>query len=138
MDTLWEALFLLLVAALCTAADGTAGPIWIAGDDTVIKHYGRRIWGAGLYRDAVRSSRKHTVFSWGHNWTVLVMVLKVPLLEERFVALPILARLNPKFPGDGKAKKKKGSRGGTTSEEDIKAKRGGRRGTDIVDEEEEY
>ncbi len=34
MDALWEALFLLLVAALCTTADGTCGRIWIAGDDT--------------------------------------------------------------------------------------------------------
>ena len=111
MDVLWEALFLLLVAALCTAPDGTVGRIWIAGDDTLIKHYGRRIWGAGSYRDAVRSSRKHTAFSWGHNWTVLVMVVKVPLLQERFVALPILARLNPKLPHDAKTKKKgKGSK----------------------------
>lgn len=106
MDVLWEGLFLLLVAALCMAADGTVGPIWIAGDDTLLKHYGHRIWGAGLYRDAVKSSRKRTVFSWGHNWTVLVMIVKVPLLEERFVALPILARLNPKLPGEGKTKSK--------------------------------
>jgi hypothetical protein len=100
MGPLWEMLFRLLVKVFVTGVGlsrRSSDPvIWIAGDDTLSKHYGRKIWGAGLYRDAVRSSKKHTAYAWGLNWVVLAMIVKVPLLKERFIALPIYARLNPK------------------------------------------
>jgi len=100
MDTLWKIHFLLLVKILLIRRHGlwksSTPTIWIAGDDTLSKHYGRKIWGAGLYRDAVRSSKKHVAYAWGLNWVVLAMVVKVPLLKERFIAWPIYARLNPK------------------------------------------
>ena len=101
MDDLWRALFVLLVRVFlthCKPGEQTAPPtIWLAGDDTLSKHCGRKIWGAGLYRDAVRSSKKHTAYAWGLNWVVLAMVVRVPLLKERFIALPVLARLNAKI-----------------------------------------
>ena len=101
IDDLWRALFICLVRVFvshCNPGEQTAAPtIWIAGDDTLSKHSGRKIWGAGLYRDAVRSSKKHTAYAWGLNWVVLAMVVRVPLFKERFIALPILARLNPKI-----------------------------------------
>lgn len=100
MDPLWETLFRLLVrvfvATGCISGGSGHPVIWIVGDDTLSKHSGRKIWGAGLYRDAVRSSKKHPAYAWGLNWVVLAMVVKVPLLKERFIALPIDARLNPK------------------------------------------
>lgn len=100
MEPLWKMLFLLLVKVLVTrraeSEEFSVGTLWLAGDDTLSKHYGRKIWGAGLYRDAVRSSKKHTAYAWGLNWVVLAMVAKVPLLKERFIALPLYARLNPK------------------------------------------
>lgn len=100
MDVLWKVLFLLLVntfyPALAPSSPNSVPTIWIAGDDTLVKHYGRKIWGAGLYRDAVRSSKKYPAYAWGLNWVVLAMVAKVPLLKDKFIALPILARLNPK------------------------------------------
>ena len=71
-------------------------PIFLVGDDTLIKHYGRKIWGAGLYRDAVRSSKKYPCYAWGLNWVVLAIVWELPLLKGHCIALPILARLNPK------------------------------------------
>ncbi len=93
MDSLWKALFLLIVATFVKKN----AVIWIAGDDTLAKHRGPKIWGAGLYRDAVRSSRQHIAYAWGLNWVVLVMVVKVHLLnKEHLIALPILARLNVK------------------------------------------
>jgi hypothetical protein len=98
MDVLWRVLFYLLVVTFCGALGECGITIWIAGDDTLVKHYGRKIWGAGLYRDAVRSSRKHVAYAWGLNWVVLAMIVKVPLLNERYIALPIMARLNPKTP----------------------------------------
>ena len=68
----------------------------IAGDDTLAKHHGHKIGGAGLYRDAVRSSQKYPAYAWGLNWVVLALIVKVPALKDQFIALPILARLHPK------------------------------------------
>jgi len=96
MDPLWRVLCLVMVNVLVSGRGESNEPIWIAGDDTLCKHYGRKIWGAGLYRDAGRSSKKHTAYAWGLNWVVLAMVIKVPLLKDRFMALPIYARLSPK------------------------------------------
>lgn len=105
MDTLWEVLFRLLVAAL--HVEGTC--IHLAGDDTLAKHRGPKIWGAGLYRDAVRSSRRHPAYAWGLNWVVLAMVVPVRLLgAEHLIALPILARLNAKEARAGRRPKRKG------------------------------
>jgi len=93
MDTLWEVLFRLLVAAF--HVEGTC--IQLVGDDTLAKHRGPKVWGAGLYRDAVRSSRRHPAYAWGLNWIVLAMVVPVRVLgTEHLIALPILARLNAK------------------------------------------
>lgn len=100
MDELWKLLFLFLVKVF---PDGCNQPheysentIWIAGDDTLSKHYGRKIWGAGVYRDAVRSTKKHVAYAWGLNWVVLTMIVKLPLGRDRFIGFPIYARLNPK------------------------------------------
>ena len=98
MDALWHALFRLLVAAFRVGAT----PIGLAGDDTLAKYRGPKIWGAGLYRDAVRSSRRHPAYAWGLNWVVLAMVVQVRLFHrEHLIALPILARLNAKEPHEG-------------------------------------
>lgn len=97
IDALWKTLFLLLVQLFALSRrDSTPPRIWIAGDDTLSKHFGRKIWGAGLFRDAVRSSKKRVAYAWGLNWVALAMIVRVPLLRDRFLALPILARLNPK------------------------------------------
>lgn len=54
MDELWKVLFFMIIKLLPDQQS-----IFIVGDDTLLKHYGRKIWGAGLYREAVRSSKKH-------------------------------------------------------------------------------
>ena len=103
-DDLWEALFLLLVKLFAVPSDPSdpSSPpvIYLAGDDTVSKHTGPKIWGAGLFRDAVRSSRRLVAYAWGLNWVVLAMIIKVPLLNDRYIAVPILPRLNPKTNDD--------------------------------------
>ena len=73
IDTLWE----ILVDILCHLLPKDK-PILLVGDDSLIKHYGRKIWGAGLYRDAVRSSKKYPAYAWGLNWVVLTMVIELP------------------------------------------------------------
>ena len=62
MEPLWEMLFPLLVKVFVTVgriSGGSGHPVlWIAGDDTLSKHSGRKIGGTGLCRDVVRSSKK--------------------------------------------------------------------------------
>lgn len=105
MDTLWQ----LLVDIICNLLPKDK-PIVLVGDDSLIKHSGRKIWGAGLYRDAVRSSKKYPAYAWGLNWVVLTIIIELPFLHGHRVALPIMARLNPKAQtpkkkGRGSAKK---------------------------------
>ena len=70
--------------------------ILLAGDDTLEKHTGLKIHGAGIFRDTVRSTRKFTAYAWGLNWAVLAVILPLPFLKDHYIALPILARLCPK------------------------------------------
>jgi len=117
MDPLWKMRFLLLLKVLVGERDECGSPIlYLAGDDTLSKHFGRKIWGAGLYRDAVRSSKKHTAYAWGLNWVVLTMIAKIPLLGDHFIAWPICARVNPKMEteaagaGQKKGRRRKGTK----------------------------
>ena len=100
MDPLWKMLFLLRVRVLVwgprEAQESAVPSLWLAGDDTLAKHGGRQIGGAGLDRDAVRSSKQHTAYAWGLQWVVLALIVRLPLIKDRFIALPIYARLNPK------------------------------------------
>lgn len=113
MDILWQQLFFMIVKFLPLNK-----PILIVGDDTLAKHYGKKIWGAGLYRDAVRSSKKYPAWCWGLNWVVLTVVFEMPLLKGHYIALPVMARLNPKTPSAEKKQKKK--KGGLQKNKEIK------------------
>ena len=42
------------------------GSIRLAGDDTVDGHRGKKVFGKGRHRDAVRSSHSYTAFRFGH------------------------------------------------------------------------
>lgn len=93
MDRLWKILLRLIVATLAPEAS-----VWLVGDDTLLHHSGRRIFGAGVFRDAVRSTRKVVAYAFGHNWVLLCVVVRVPFLTTVHLALPVLARLRPKAP----------------------------------------
>ena len=68
--------------------------VFLAGDDTLLARCGLKVFGAGMHRDAVLSSRGHTVTRWGHCWVVLCVVIESRRTPGRFFALPILARLD--------------------------------------------
>lgn len=61
-------------------------------DETVAEHRGPKVYGKGCYRDAVRSSRKHTSFRWGHQWVTLAILVRFPFARRPW-ALPILTAL---------------------------------------------
>lgn len=67
--------------------------VFLAGDDTLLNRRGLRMFGAGMHRDPLLSSRGFTVVRWGHCWVVLCVVIESPRTPGYYFALPILARL---------------------------------------------
>jgi DDE superfamily endonuclease len=66
--------------------------IQVAIDDTLAPKKGPHVFGIASHLDAVRSTRQRKVFSFGHVWVVLAVVVRVPF-SERTWALPVLFRL---------------------------------------------
>ncbi len=68
-------------------------PIVAAVDDTLNRKTGKRIWAAGMHHDPILSKGKRCVFSFGHNWVVLSIQLRLPFAPDKVWSLPILMRL---------------------------------------------
>lgn len=84
----WGKLLLSVALRLVAAAE----PIRLVLDDTLAPKKGAQVFGLGSHLDAVRSSRKHRVFTFGHCWVMLAVLIPVPFSERRW-ALPLLFRL---------------------------------------------
>jgi hypothetical protein len=78
-----------------------SGPIRLVGDDTVDEHRGRKVFGKGRHRDAVRSSHSYTAFRYGHKWVVLAILVRFPFATRPW-ALPVLVVLYRSPPKDKK------------------------------------
>lgn len=85
-DELGRLLFLKLIALLRCAE------ITIAIDDTLAPKKGPKVFGLGTHIDPVRSTRRHRIFTFGHVWVVLAVLVKMPMTSRPW-ALPILFRL---------------------------------------------
>jgi hypothetical protein len=68
------------------------GPIFLAGDDTVDEHKGKKVYGKDRHRDPVRSTHSYTAFRWGHKWLVVAVLVALPFTRRRW-ALPLLVAL---------------------------------------------
>jgi hypothetical protein len=90
MDALWKLLTLLLVKTFAAS-----GVIELDLDDTLFHRCGRKVTGAGWWRDAVRSTRRRTVYAWGLNLVVLTLRVTAPWGGEP-LGLPIQMRLHRK------------------------------------------
>jgi len=64
----------------------------LALDDTLAPGKGPKVFGLGSHLDAVRSTRRHRIFAFGHVWVVLAVVTSLPFTRRTF-ALPVLFRL---------------------------------------------
>ena len=42
--------------------------VFLAGDDTLLSRRGLKVFGSGMHRDPLLSSRGFTVTRWGHCW----------------------------------------------------------------------
>jgi hypothetical protein len=67
-------------------------PVVIPVDDTAVQHKGKRVWGKGRHRDAIRSTHRHVVWLWGHKWVTLAINVKFPFAARPW-ALPVLCAL---------------------------------------------
>ena len=90
MSSLWQILANLLIQTFCRT-----GVITLALDDTLFHRSGRKVEGAGYWRDAVRSTQKHIVYAWGLNLVVLTLQIESPWGGEP-LGLPINLRLHRK------------------------------------------
>jgi len=75
------------------------GSVALAGDDTVDGHPGKKVYGKGCHRDAVRSTHSMTVYRWGHKWVVLAILVKFPFAHRPW-ALPVIVVLYRSKPFD--------------------------------------
>ena len=67
--------------------------VLLAGDDTLARKRGLKMFGVGMHHDPLLSSRGKAITNWGHSWVVLGVVVRFPLWPERAFCLPILFRL---------------------------------------------
>jgi hypothetical protein len=88
--SLWSLAKVLVLAVAELTPPGE--PILVAGDDTVAEHCGKKVYGKGCHRDAVRSGRGWTARKWGHRWVVLSILVKLPFASRRW-ALPVICVL---------------------------------------------
>src|SRR5260370_15126204 len=73
MDVLCLHLVRLVVSLLAPGAL----LLW-AVDDTLCRKRGLTLYGAGMHHDPLLSSRAKPLFSWGHDWIVLFLVIVNP------------------------------------------------------------
>jgi hypothetical protein len=67
-------------------------PLRLVIDDTLAPKKGPHVFGIGSHLDAVRSTRNCRIFSFGHCWVMLAVLVAVPFSKRTF-ALPLMFRL---------------------------------------------
>jgi hypothetical protein len=63
-------------------------------DDTEAHKCGKKVYGVGMHRDPQLSTRKKPVLTWGHNWVILAVIVRLPCCPGRVFSLPVLFRLH--------------------------------------------
>lgn len=83
-----------ILLGLLVAVFAKDGVIVLGADETLERRKGKHIKEKGVFRDAVRSSRKHTVTASGLRWVSMMALVSVPW-SSRVWALPFLTVLAP-------------------------------------------
>lgn len=84
----------ILLGLLVTAFVQQGAPLVIGADETLERRQGEKIKAKGIFRDAVRSSRKYTNFSTGLRWVSMMLLVSIPW-SGRVWGLPFLTVLAP-------------------------------------------
>jgi hypothetical protein len=87
---LWEVLAVHAVGLLCPR-----GVVTLDLDDTLYKKSGRKVEGAGIFRDAVRSTRNKVVYALGLNLVVVTLRVEPPW-GGMPIGVPVGVRLHRK------------------------------------------
>lgn len=90
IDELWRVLVVRLVDLFFKE-----GVIPLDLDDSLYKKTGRSIEGAGIFRDAVHSTKNRVVHAWGLNLVVITLRVSAPW-GRCPIALPVAVRLHKK------------------------------------------
>jgi hypothetical protein len=91
---LWRVLAVHAVALTCPQ-----GVVELLVDDTLAHKSGRQVAGAGVFRDAIRSTVKRIVYAWGLNLVVVCLRVSPPWGGTP-IALPINLRVRTKTQGN--------------------------------------
>lgn len=65
-----------------------ASPIIIGADDTIERRQGKKLKHVGVYRDGVRSTKKHVVKCFGLKWVAMMVLVKLPF-SSRVLGAPV-------------------------------------------------
>lgn len=68
----------LVVLSLALKLVGSTERVTLTLDDTLARHTGKRISGAGMHRDPLLSTGTKPFFHFGHNWVVLAVAVTLP------------------------------------------------------------
>ena len=90
---LWQVLAVHAVALACPG-----GVVELLVDDTLAHKSGRQVAGAGVFRDAIRSTAKRVVYAWGLNLVVVCLRVSPPWGGTP-IALPVNLRVRTKTGG---------------------------------------
>ena len=97
----------LVLTQLLLAVFVPAGPVLLALDDTLCRKRGLNLFGAGMHHDPLLSSKAVKLVSWGHNWVILCLIVRLPFwAPTKVFALPIGFRLYRNLQGNNKGKQK--------------------------------
>jgi hypothetical protein len=90
MARLWQQFVMMAIKW-----SGPKAKLTFALDDTLFHHSGRKMEGAGAWRDAVRSTKKKVVYGWGLNLVVMTLQIQPPWGGEP-IGLPVNMRMHRK------------------------------------------
>src|SRR5918912_3017861 len=92
----WSGLLIsrILLSLLVSTFLAAGMPLLIVVDETIERRSGAKIRAKGVFRDAVRSSKKHVVHCFGLRWISMMLLVPVPW-SPRLWALPFLTVLAP-------------------------------------------
>ncbi len=82
------------VAEAVVAGLAADGPLQLVVDDTLLHKRGEHVYGLGWFYDAVASTETRPVTAPGNNWAVVGIAIPVPDEPDRFLCLPLQARLH--------------------------------------------
>lgn len=92
-----------MLLGLLIAAFAPNGDVVIGVDETIERRWGKKIKARGIYRDAVRSSKGFFVKTSGLRWMCFALLVHVPAMGGKRVALPFMTVLRPSEKADGEA-----------------------------------